>query len=222
MRRGGFRAGVLEPLDEDVIDAEPRRRKVPTVSARLGPLRRSERASLILAIAERHTLHDYRERFLAQDVEATLRTSMPRRDKHWSPRLARTREPRTGAASFAISQEPVFQTARTYAPFTTLSRTWKIWLTASDIYNARALSSQPMSERFAPPGSGPLTTVRSSLMRRRLRALRPCAFEPIDVARERSGLRLCQAVLAHPRHRPIPTRSCGCRRCRGACNIPRG
>jgi len=173
MRAAAFAHGVLSALDETVIDEEPRRRKVTDSIRMVSGTSGGAVTAAYFGYRGPGEFHDFRERFLAQDVEATLRTSMAAPGnliRAWQGGV----NDRSGFADWLDGN--LFD-GTTYAHFNH-DRAPEIWLTASDIYNGvpfifthdtfAALCSDLDQVRIA-------DAVAAS-------AAFPVAFAPIDVA----------------------------------------
>ena len=173
MRAAAFAHGVLSALDETVIDEEPRRRKVTDSIRMVSGTSGGAVAAAYFGYRGPGEFRDFRERFLAQDIEASLRTSVAAPGnliRAWQGGV----NDRSGFADWLDTN--LFD-GTTYAHFNH-DRAPEIWLTASDIYNGvpfifthdtfAALCSDLDQVRIA-------DAVAAS-------AAFPVAFAPIDVA----------------------------------------
>lgn len=173
MRAAAFAHGVLSALDETVIDEEPRRRSVTDSIRMVSGTSGGAVAAAYFGYRGPGEFQDFRARFLAQDIEATLRTSMAAPGnliRAWQGGV----NDRSGFADWLDTN--LFD-GTTYAHFNH-DRAPEIWLTASDIYNGvpfifthdtfAALCSDLDQVRIA-------DAVAAS-------AAFPVAFAPIDVA----------------------------------------
>jgi len=173
MRAAAFAHGVLSELDEAVIDEEPRRRSVTDSIRMISGTSGGAVVAAYFGYRGPGAFHDFRERFLARDIEANLRTSMIAPGnliRAWRGGV----NDRSGFADWLDAN--LFD-GTTYAHFNH-DRAPAVWLTASDIYNAvpfifthdtfAALCSDLDQVRIA-------DAVAAS-------AAFPVAFAPIDVA----------------------------------------
>ncbi|MCC5978031.1 MAG: patatin-like phospholipase family protein [Salinarimonas sp.] len=173
MRAAAFAHGVLSELDDAVIDEEPRRRSVTDSIRMVSGTSGGAVAAAYFGHRGPDGFHDFRERFLLQNIEANLRTSMvapANLMRAWTGGV----NDRSGFANWLDTN--LFDGA-TYAQFNHDSAP-AIWLTASDIYNGvpfifthdtfAALCSDLDQVRVA-------DAVAAS-------AAFPVAFAPIDVA----------------------------------------
>jgi predicted acylesterase/phospholipase RssA len=173
MRAAAFAHGVLSALDETVIDEEPRLRKVTDSIRMVSGTSGGAVAAAYFGFRGPGEFHDFRERFLAQDIEASLRTSVVAPGnliRAWQGGV----NDRSGFADWLDTN--LFD-GTTYAHFNH-DRAPEIWLTASDIYNGvpfifthdtfAALCSDLDQVRIA-------DAVAAS-------AAFPVAFAPVDVA----------------------------------------
>ncbi len=173
MRAAAFAHGVLSELDEAVIDEEPRRRSVTDSIRMISGTSGGAVAAAYFGYRGADGFHDFRERFLLQDIEANLRTSVvapANLMRAWRGGV----NDRSGFADWLDAN--LFDGA-SYARFNQ-EHAPTIWLTASDIYNGvpfifthdtfAALCSDLDQVRIA-------DAVAAS-------AAFPVAFAPIDVA----------------------------------------
>ncbi len=129
-RAAAFAYGVLAELDDAVIDEEPRRRSVTDSIRMISGTSGGAVTAAYFGYRGPGAFHDFRERFLLQNVEAKLRTSVasaPNLMRAWNGGV----NDRNGFSRWL--DDNLFDGA-TYAHFNH-DKAPHVWLTASDIYN---------------------------------------------------------------------------------------
>ncbi len=129
-RAAAFAHGVLAELDEVVIDEEPRRRRVTDSIRMVSGTSGGAVTAAYFGYRGPGAFHDFRERFLVQNVERSLRTSVVSPSnlmRAWGGGV----NDRNGFSRWL--DQNLFDGA-TYAHFNH-DKAPHIWLTASDIYN---------------------------------------------------------------------------------------
>lgn len=129
-RAAAFAHGVLTALDDAVIDEEPRRRSVSDSIRMISGTSGGAVTAAYFGYRGPGAFHDFRDRFLIQNVERSLRTSVispPNLMRSWAGGV----NDRNGFSRWL--DENLFDGA-TFAHFNN-DKAPHIWLTASDIYN---------------------------------------------------------------------------------------
>lgn len=129
-RAAAFAYGVLRELDAAVIDEEPRERSVTDSIHMVSGTSGGAVAAAYFALRGPDGFHDFRERFLVQDVEASMRTSVAspvNLMRAWSGGV-------NDRGSLAGWLDRNLFDGATFAAFDYPDAP-TVWLTASDIFN---------------------------------------------------------------------------------------